>query len=372
MFFQLGLGSIIEDRLKSYWGIDLSAQPDKNRSLARLGSLCGFDGLKFCTIDLKSASDMPLNMAKSVYPRDILQYILKYRSESTQIPGLGSYKLDILSSMGNGFTFPLQTALFAAIILTCYRVNNVTPDFPFGDKLGNFGVFGDDLIIDASCKDDLFILLDVLGFTINYSKSFVEGPFRESCGLDYFNGVDVRGVYLKTLKTPQSRYSSINLLNEWSAVNGILLRSTISLLLKTVRFIPVPRWENPDAGIQLPFALTGLKASGTVAYRHYRAEALTWTIKDLGFLGPKHLIDRLIYNPHGLWLSFLMGNFKDGLASVRQTDVRYRLRTATSPCWDYEPSSWIPTKLVEERSPVKRRASWERWNTVSYQNHDMT
>ncbi len=43
--------------------------------------------------------------------------------------------------------------------------------------------------------------LQLCGFTVNSSKSFTDGPFRESCGHDYYKGIDIRPVYTKTMLT---------------------------------------------------------------------------------------------------------------------------------------------------------------------------
>jgi len=382
MFYQLGLASIIEDRLATYWGIDIRNQPSKNRELSRLGSLCGFDGLNFCTVDLKCASDMPFSMAAEVYPRTIMSYLKRYRSRTTFIPGLGSRQLDILSSMGNGFTFPLQTTLFAAIILACYRLNGVKPEFPFGNSLGNFGVFGDDLVFHSSCKDDVYRLLTILGFTINKTKSFSEGSFRESCGSDYYNGVNVRGVYIKRLKTPQDRYSAFNALIEWSAKSSITLQRTVSHLFKSVKFVPIPRWENDDSGLRMPFqlALSAVNLDpksrrtrqwDVVGYKAYVPSSVGWTVSEAGFSGPRHLIRYLTFNPFGIWLTYLQGSLENGRATTRCRDVRYRLVNKLTPCWDSDP--YELQRSVNRESPFyDGGSSWERWNTASYLNLSMT
>jgi len=67
MFFQLGVGSMIEARLKTYFGIDirgdLSNQQVLNRALAREGSIGG----ELATVDLSEASNtIPLRMFSEV------------------------------------------------------------------------------------------------------------------------------------------------------------------------------------------------------------------------------------------------------------------------------------------------------------------
>lgn len=52
-------------------------------------------------------------------------------------------------------------------------------------------MYGDDIIIPqyaaALCSD----ILNEMGFTVNTDKSYLTGPFKESCGGNYFCGVDI-------------------------------------------------------------------------------------------------------------------------------------------------------------------------------------
>lgn len=371
MFFQLGLGRVVEERLISFFGIDLSVQQERNRELARLGSLLDFS-YSLATVDLKCASDMPLSMAKSVYPKSVFDLLYRYRSRSTFISGLGSHSLSILSSMGNGYTFPMQTVLFASIVRACFIINGVTQLYPRKGRLGNFGVFGDDIICPSQLLPDLYRLLSLLGLVVNVDKSFAKGPFRESCGADYYNGRNVRGIYTETIKTPQSRFALCNALNEWSAKTQIYLPRTIQYVLKSLPYLPIPWWDSEDAGLRVPSSFLDERRDwrGRVQYKAYRPKAYGWTITDAGsFEGPKHLLSRLIQNPHGLWLSFMQGSVRAGKVSVRQTDTKYSLKKSYVFGWDYRPSGWLPDGTCDVRPwESNPQASWERWNTALHMN----
>lgn len=88
------------------------------------------------------------------------------------------------SSMGNGCTFALETLIFASLL------------HAVGSKIGL--VYGDDITIETELAPALFRLLKFLGFVPNEEKSYTSGPFRESCGKDFFEGHDVTPFYLRS------------------------------------------------------------------------------------------------------------------------------------------------------------------------------
>jgi hypothetical protein len=111
--------------------------------------------------------------------------------------------------MGNGYTFELESCIFAAICAECLSIRGHEA------KLGeDLFVFGDDIIVPIDSADLVVSTLRWLGFETNNEKSFLKGPFRESCGGDFFNGTPVRGFYLKTA------LSKVNLLTLFSLHNG--------------------------------------------------------------------------------------------------------------------------------------------------------
>jgi hypothetical protein len=182
VFYQLGYGRIIRSRLRNR-GLDLDLGQDIHRRLACEASTEGH----LATLDLSNASDtISKNLVKLLLPTRWYEALDMLRSKKTLIEGKSVF-LEKFSSMGNGFTFELETLLFACIALVAS-----------GGTLGlDVFAFGDDLIIPSHSSKDVISALKFFGMTINEEKSFVDGPFRESCGGDYFLGVDVRPHYLK-------------------------------------------------------------------------------------------------------------------------------------------------------------------------------
>jgi hypothetical protein len=369
MFAQLGLGAILEDRLSSRFGIRLSDQPERNAELARLGSIDG----AISTIDLESASDsMSLAMLDEVLPQWVFDTLCTYRCPFTKVRG-ERVLLHMISTMGNGFTFPLQTIVFACCVqavakqmgVSLRRTDSVLP---------LWGVFGDDIALPTPMSDRLIRLLNILGFQVNSEKSFTDkyGTFRESCGHDYFRGHDVRGVYIRTLRSPQSRYTAINLLNEWSARWGIPLRRTIGYLRDSVKVLAIPPWKGPDAGIRVPVeaVLTGYTSvfrgkqnKNSFLFRFYEAEVPALRVLDDVIAIPRHMnrVPRRFYNPSGLLIAAIGGYLRGGripLALKQGENPNYRTRSGATPCWG-------PT---DEQVRSLGLVFWERWNTAVLDN----
>lgn len=105
--------------------------------------------------------------------------------------------------MGNGFTFPLQSLIFAAAAISVCEYLKLGSEY--------VGVFGDDVVLPTPAAALFAEFCTFLGFELNASKSFVEGHFRESCGTHYLRGLDVKPIFLKkALSNVESLYTLAN------------------------------------------------------------------------------------------------------------------------------------------------------------------
>lgn len=190
LFYQLGYGRVLRERLRRA-GIDLQNGQDIHRRVACEASIKGH----LSTIDLSSASDTVCrNLVKLLLPQRWYDSLESLRSSRTQMPGGKWVVLEKFSSMGNGYTFELETAIFLSIAYAVCALGGHLP------KEGeNLFVYGDDIIIPTAASADVLAALAFFGFTPNRRKTFVCGSFRESCGGDYFDGRPVRAFYLKEL-----------------------------------------------------------------------------------------------------------------------------------------------------------------------------
>lgn len=162
MLVQRRIGIGIRDCLYKH-GVDLLTLAQKHRQLV--------SNMAIATIDLKNASDsIHLSLVKFMLPKRVFRLIDDSRSYCTMGLDKQIHIINKVSSMGNGFTFELMS-----LILYCLGQQHSS----------DFSVFGDDIIIPKDKARALIQDLEPCGFVINLDKSFIDGPFRESCGANY-------------------------------------------------------------------------------------------------------------------------------------------------------------------------------------------
>ena len=189
IFFQKGMGAYLRKRLR-FFGVNLDYQ-GLNQALAIYGSHTG----KYATIDLASASDtVSKEVVLALLPEPWLNILGAMRSPAYLLDGKWS-SYHKWSSMGNGYTFELESLLFWAL---CSSVDE------------DIAVYGDDLIVPTKSYDAIVRVLEVCGFSVNPDKSFSSGYFRESCGCDAFDGIDVTPIYWKEPLDDQGTLTLVN------------------------------------------------------------------------------------------------------------------------------------------------------------------
>lgn len=198
--FQLSVGSFLKGRLKTV-GLDLKKLQFIHRKLAQKASLDGSQA----TIDLSNASDtISSTTVKLLLPEMWFDLLSDLRSPFTYVEGKWC-RLEKFSSMGNGFTFELETLIFLSIALACADVLGSKDQFSL-IRNRDVSVYGDDIIVKTEYGKLVVDALRFFGFETNSKKTFLEGPFRESCGGDFFLGQDVRPYQLKKVPNDASSW----------------------------------------------------------------------------------------------------------------------------------------------------------------------
>lgn len=233
IYAQLGLGGLLRDFLKTRGKLDLDTQAP-NQDLAFDASSYGH----LATIDLSMASDtIAIELVRDLLPPGWFTAMDWCRSKHGYRAWTSDYfTYQKFSSMGNGFTFELESLIFFSLVQSCC------------DHLGVVNyysrVFGDDIICPVEVVPLLEEVLRYCGFTVNPKKSFSSGVFRESCGADFFDGTNVRPHFVR--EVPTDAKSLFNLANGIFRASCRLGRGLFRdrrfrpAWIRTVRRIPEP------------------------------------------------------------------------------------------------------------------------------------
>lgn len=179
--------------------VDFNDQ-SRNQRLCLLGSRNN----ALATVDLSAASDRVTCQAVGQFFRGnpkLLSSLRACRTRSVEqdlvetLPR--TVQLRKFSTMGSACTFPVETVLFLGIAISAVlTTRRLAPTLKNILSLqGEVAVFGDDVVIPVDSRELFVAALEVLYFKVNDHKSFWTGKFRESCGVDAFDGVNVTPVY---------------------------------------------------------------------------------------------------------------------------------------------------------------------------------
>lgn len=191
---------MLEKKLKQ-WHIDLADQT-RNQQLARKGSILGFSEDGLATLDLKSASDHITDpLVSYLVPPGWKYFFDASRTEWLELDG-EVFPSFLYMTMGNAFTFALQTLIFSSLARASARVANCSLD--------DVTAYGDDIIVPVPAALLLTEVLNLCGLRVNITKSHIIGSFRESCGADWLCGEFVRPAYLRDAVTMTDFISYFN------------------------------------------------------------------------------------------------------------------------------------------------------------------
>lgn len=191
-----------------------------NRELAWKGSL----DQELATLDLKEASDRVSNQhvldLTARFPW-LCQALQATRSTKADVPGYGTIPLAKFASMGSAVCFPVEAMVFLTIIFLAIEQQLGRPLSRADVKSyrGRVRVYGDDIVVPVDHVQGVIGMLESFGFLVNTGKSYWNGKFRESCGGDYYDGVDVtptrvRRVFPTSHRDAEEMISLVSLRNQ--------------------------------------------------------------------------------------------------------------------------------------------------------------
>jgi len=310
----------------------------RNQKLAREGS----EYRNYGTIDLSVASDtVTYPLVKALFrSTPIWDELWSSRTSYAMLDGV-RYPLTKFSPMGSAVCFPVESMVFAAVVMLAHEHVGVRHDFV---------VYGDDIICHSSVFDEVVSILKQLHFRVNEKKTFwPSSPFKESCGKEYYYGDDVTPFriprFFQGWEGKDTLRHSPQILAGWvSLVNGLMAAGLSSprsyLVARLLELCP-----------SVPFSRTD---------RYLAIES--------HFADNFHLKERFEDESSSISprkRNYCRGRLVRGIMLLTKTsagtdDVRYQL-TLESLCKTKRVSLTLPADLIQLKTGPSQLSAVEQW-----------
>lgn len=147
------------------------------------------------TLDMSEASDRnSLALVECLFEKTrILPFLLASRSPGTVLPDGSILWFKKFAPMGSAVCFPVEAMVFYALAVASLHLQGI----PLLIAHRHVFVYGDDLVVPHGYFTQMKLDFESVGLKFNESKCCVGGKFRESCGVDAYDGVNVTPVRLR-------------------------------------------------------------------------------------------------------------------------------------------------------------------------------
>lgn len=159
-----------------------------NQDYALQGSIDG----SYATIDLSHASDsVTKELVARIFPQEFVTTVWKVMPSHMLVNSV-IYPMHMYGTMGSALTFIVESIVFCAIAQLSVEYAAV---FNKTRPSKEFTSYGDDIIVPAEAAETCLDILQILGFEVNSDKTYYSGPYRESCGAEYWHGESITSIY---------------------------------------------------------------------------------------------------------------------------------------------------------------------------------
>lgn len=198
-----------------------------SQSINRAIAISASKEQNLATLDLSEASDRVLcSLVSDMLDGlpNLRDAIMACRSTRANVPGRGILHLSKFASMGSALCFPVESMVFYTILqLAIHRASNTRPCFNSIQSIKQVvRVYGDDLVCPVDMVHTVIAYLESFGLKVNAHKSFWNGKFRESCGMDAYDGACVTPTYVREL-APNGRQDCERIVS-WTSLCNLLYK----------------------------------------------------------------------------------------------------------------------------------------------------
>lgn len=208
MWFQQGLRRAMVEHIERHpitaGHVNFTSQ-QVNRDLALSSSRTGL----FATLDMKEASDrISKDLVEELFHNvpKLRDALLALTTDGIVLPDGTYLRKRKFAPMGSSLCFPIMSIVHFA--LGCAAVMLHT-NVSLQEAKRKIYVYGDDIIVARDTAQILFEVFPLFDLVFNKDKSFTDGHFRESCGVDAYRGVDVTPLRVKTRTISRRKPASL-------------------------------------------------------------------------------------------------------------------------------------------------------------------
>lgn len=332
-FYTSGLGIMIAERLCNV-KIDIRRQQQRHRWWIRQYS----KDRSHVTADLSAASDSITSvLLRRILPSDWFKALNCGRLSHYEYRGKLNY-METFCTMGMGFTFPLQTLVFYSLLSAIKALLSLK---------GRISVYGDDLIYPRKMHTHVRAIFGDLGFLLNEEKTYVHESFRESCGADFYCGIDVRPFCPEgqhSMLKPQEYHALC-----YKTVNGLLRRWEPEEIPQTLHFLFREILRVSDTIYRVPETYPDYAGVKTDAPQCRGWSVYPWSRPKVDAHGTIHFpfLDYTLRDCPVIWQAIY---FWDCLREKAEEEQGWNIYAGTEP--DVDKLSWVRVKTKPWRSSL--------------------
>lgn len=276
-----------------------------NRNLALLGS----KNQQWVTLDMKEASDRVSVWLIEELFRDVprlLEALLATRSTHTKLPSGQVVRLKKFAPMGSNLCFPVQSVVFYALavasIICADRAANPNGKAKSRAQKARDSVYvyGDDIIVRTKDYGHLLQTFPSVGLMFNEQKCCTAGFFRESCGMDAYNGSNVTPLRIKKVYDNHRTVNASVLVSYVALSNAAYSRGYKRFACHLTRIVegqigPLPITNRQQGFLSLIRPLRTTQP-GTHAKVRYNAELQRMEIRGWALRSPDYSVDPNVWS----------------------------------------------------------------------------
>lgn len=314
-YAQQGIRDLLYSKIEGHW-LTKDHVNFRDQSINQRLALDASSTGRLATIDLSDASDrVPWELALemfSVHP-DLQAAVDACRSYSASLPdGRLVSPLRKFASMGSALCFPVEAMYFYTVcIVALLRARNLPVTLRNVFKASRkVHVYGDDIIVPSTYASIVIDYLQQYNCKVNANKTFVSGSFRESCGVDAYDGQPVTPVYVRHMPPDHKRQDAEII--SWVATSNLFYKKGYWRTTRAMRNLIDKLVGN------LPYVSERSPALGYISYLGYRSVE-RWNSK-LHRFEVKSLVPSPVYRTDKLeGYSALSKSFKALESSVKDS-----------------------------------------------------